>query len=125
MIYEFPITTTTAATEESPKKTTIVLARGIIHQLDIISDEAAKWTLYVAIAHGLHQIYPTNTPNFFNLRGESFSFKENYELYTKPLSLSVFTYLYDADYSHKIIVRIGLLTEEDLKEVIIKWKAVE
>lgn len=125
MIYEFPITTTTGYTETSPKKTTIVLARGIIHQLDIISDEAAKWTLYVAITHGLHQIYPTNTPNYFNLRGEFFSFRENYELYVKPLSLSVYSYLVDADYEHKIIIRIGLLTEEDLKEVIIKWKGVE
>lgn len=125
MIYEFPITTTIASTEGSPKKTTIVLARGIIHQLDIISDEACQWTLYVAITHGLHQIFPTNTPNYFRLRGEHFSYRENYELYTKPFSFSVYTYLVDADYPHTVIVRIGLLTEEDLKEVIIRWKAVE
>ena len=125
MIYEFPITTTTAYTKDSPKKTIVKLTKGIIHELDIISDEACQWTLFVAVAHGLHQIYPTNQGEYFKLRGETFSFREYYNLDTRPFSFYIYTYLYDADNSHDCVVRIGLLREVDLKEVIIKWSAEE
>jgi len=125
MIYEIPITTTTSYTKDNPKKTVVSLARGVIHELDIISDEAARWTIFIAIAHGIHQIYPVNTPNYFNLRGEYFAFKEWYELDTKPYSLNIYTYLDGADYEHKVIVRIGLLPERDLRGVMILWEKQE
>lgn len=121
MIYEFPIITETDDTSSSPKKTTIKLCKGIVHQLDIICDIAVMGTLYLAIAHGLHQIFPTNQEEYFRLTGRPFSFRESYELNSRPYSFYVYTYLENAQEEHEVRVRLGLLREVDLKEVIIKY----
>jgi len=121
MIYEFPITTTTAYTEASPKKTIIKLSKGVIHHLDVICDDAVMGTLYLAIAHGLHQIFPTNQEEYFRLTGRPFSYPESYKLYTKPYSFYVYTYLEDADYEHEVRIRMCLLLEDDIRGVKILW----
>lgn len=121
MIYEFPITTTIDYTIAKPKRTVIRLSRGVIHQLDIIADEAVMGTLYVAICHGLHQLYPTNSNEFFRLTGRPFSFREGYKLYTKPFSLYVYTYLKDAQKEHELRIRMGFLLDDDIRGVRILW----
>lgn len=121
MIYEFPITTTTSHTSTSPLKTRIKLTKGVLHQLDIVTDEATQWTLYIAIRHGLYQVFPSNPDQYFRLRGEPFSFKESYKLYAEPYEFVIHSYLSNADYSHHARVRMGFLREDELKGVKILW----
>lgn len=121
MIYEFPITTAITDTKANPKKTTIKLTHGTIHQLDIISDESTQRTLYLAINRGLYQVFPSNPDTYFSLGGEPFSFREAFQIKTEPYELEVYTYLVNADYSHKVTVRIAMLEEDDLRGVLIKW----
>lgn len=124
MIYEFGIRTLTTDTKASPKKTPLKLTRGIVHQLDIISYPGSMGTLYVALYHGGHKVWPTNPVEYFRLGGEPFSFGERYNLKTDPYSLVLHSYLYHPDgvtYFHDVRVRMGVLSEDELTGVIIKW----
>lgn len=121
MIYEFPIITTTAYTKASPMKTDLRLTKGVIHWLDILFDDAVMGTLYLAITHGLHQLWPTNPEAYFRLMAKPISSKEGYKLYTAPYVLSVYSYLENADYEHEARIRISLLLEDDLRGVKILW----
>lgn len=126
MIYEFGIRTLTTHTKTSPLKTKLKLTRGILHQLDIISYPGSMGTLYLSLFHGGHQVFPTNPDEVIRLAGEPFHFREAYKLYSSPYILDVYSYLYDplgVTYSHDVRVRIGLLDEDELTGVTIKWQA--
>uniref|UniRef100_A0A6M3IEG9 Uncharacterized protein n=1 Tax=viral metagenome TaxID=1070528 RepID=A0A6M3IEG9_9ZZZZ len=121
MIYEFPIRTLTTHTSDEPLETVLKLTKGVLHQLDIISYPGARGTLYIALYHGGHKVFPTNPLEYFRLAGEPFSFTERYKLATDPFTLVAHTYLYDADNYHDARIRIGLLLEDELSGVILKW----
>jgi hypothetical protein len=121
MIYSFTIATAITYSATSKLKTDLELTAGIIHQIDIVFPTGCAGLLYVAINHGLHQIWPTNPGEFFHTDGESISFKEFYELQPGSNVLSVYTYNLDDTYEHSVIIRLGILKPSEIQGVWLPW----
>ncbi len=121
MIYSFAISTSANTALANRQKTELKLTAGIIHQLDIVFPTGCAGLLYVAINHGLHQIWPTNPGEYFHTDGETLSFKEFYELATSPFFLSVYTYNLDDTYAHSAIIRLGLLKRDAIQGIYLPW----
>ena len=121
MIYSFAISTLKSITEADRVKTDLKLTAGIIHQIDILFPTGCAGLLYVAISHGLHQLWPTNDKEYFHTDGESISFKEFYELASAENVLSAYTYNLDDTYSHSVIIRLGILKKSELQGLWLPW----
>jgi len=109
MIYSFDISTPANTPDTDIQKTDLKLTRGVIHQLDIVFPTGCAGLLYVAINLGLFQIWPTNPDEYFHTDGETISFREHFELIFEPYILTVHTYNLDEEYSHSVIIRLGIL----------------
>jgi len=125
MVYSFAITTPANTPQASKKKTDLKLTLGIIHQLDIVFPTGCAGLAYIAINHGLHQVWPTNPEEYFHTDGETITFKEFYELTTEPYILSVYTYNLDDTHSHTVIVRLGILKKSELQGLWLPWHEEE
>ncbi len=121
MIYSFSITTPANTPESSRKKTEVFLTKGIIHQVDFVFPRGSAGLLYLALASGLHQLWPTNPEEYFHTDGETISFKEFYEVKEKPMALQIYTYNLDDAYEHTVVVRIGLLKRGQIQGVWLPW----
>lgn len=109
MIFSFDISTSANTAEANRVKTDLKLTRGVIHQIDIVFPPGCAGLLYVAINHGLYQVWPTNTGEYFHTDAETISFREHYELIFPPYQLSVYTHNLDDTYNHSVIIRLGIL----------------
>lgn len=121
MIYSFAIETAITYSATNKLKTDLKLTAGIIHQIDIVFPTGCAGLLYVAINHGLHQIWPTNPGEYFHTDGETLSFKEFYELLSAENTLSVYTYNLDDTYAHSVIIRLGLLKQSEIQGLWLPW----
>ncbi len=121
MIYSFAISTTNTYSATNILKTDLKLTAGIIHQIDIVFPTGCAGLLYVALNHGLHQIWPTNDKEYFHTDGEAISFKEFYELPSAENVLSVYTYNLDDTYPHSVIIRLGILKKSELQGLWLPW----
>ena len=121
MIYSFAISTAITYTATAKLKTDLKLTAGIIHQIDIVFPTGAAGLLYVALNHGLHQIWPTNPGEFFHTDGESISFKEFYALPSAENVISVYTYNLDDTYAHSVIIRLGILKQSEIQGLWLPW----
>jgi len=121
MIYSFNISTPANTLEADRVKTVLKLTAGIIHQLDILFPTGCAGLLYVALNHGLHQVWPSNDKEYFHTDGDKISFKEFYELKSDVNTLDVYTYNLDDTYPHAIIIRLGLLKQSEIQGLWLPW----
>lgn len=112
MIYRFGITTPANTLESSKQKTILKLARGVIHQLDIIFPPGPIGLLHLHINRGLHQVWPSNASDNFAIDNNVISFREHYELVQEPLELEAYTWNADDTYEHSLVIRVGLLSKK-------------
>lgn len=117
MIYNYPIVTPANTAINDLQITPIKLAYGVIHKLDVMFPPGCVGLVGLAIHTALHQVWPTNTGDFFVADGETISFRESHALLFEPWELHVKTYNLDDTYSHTVHVRIGILPPE----VVAPW----
>jgi len=111
MIYSFDITTPENTAETAPLRTTVKLARGIIHQVDIDFPPGPAGLLRVAIELGAHRLWPSTGNAWFRGDDRLISFPEWFPLLWPPYTLDIVTWNADTEYSHIVIVRFGILEE--------------
>ncbi len=109
MIYNFDITTPANTPATAKKETTLKLARGVIHQIDIVFPPGPAALLHVTINDALHQRWPTNSDKDFASDDDAISFREFLELKEEPFLLTAWTWNESTDYAHSVLIRIGLL----------------
>lgn len=121
MIYSFAISTDANTAKADEKITKLKLTAGIIHQLDIVFPAGCAGLAYIALFHGLHQVWPTNPDEYFHTDGETLSFKEFFQLPTEPYVIEAKTYNLDDTYNHAIIIRLGMLKQSEIQGVWLPW----
>ena len=109
MIYRFGISTPANTSEAVKKRTTLILAKGIIHHLDVQFPPGPSGTLHLHIDNNLHQIFPYNTDEAFSADNVNISFRDFIPLLEAPYELNAFTWNTDTANAHLVIVRIGIL----------------
>jgi len=114
MIYRFGITTPANTTEDNKQKTVLLLAKGVIHQLDIDFPPGPSGLAHIEINRALHQVWPTNPAQNFAGDNVHISFHEHFELKDEPLQLEAYTWNEDTAHEHTITIRIGLLPSKFL-----------
>jgi hypothetical protein len=87
------------------------LQHGTIHKIDLVFPAGCAGLAGLRIVQGIHQIFPSNSGQWFIGDDINITFPENYLLYTPPYYLELQAYNLDDLYSHTLIVRIGLLRQ--------------
>ncbi|KKN37951.1 hypothetical protein LCGC14_0758380 [marine sediment metagenome] len=109
MYYTFAITIPARTSLAAPVVETLRLTKGIIHRVEVEFYPGPRRYAWVKIFRGGHQLWPTNPPGSFRTDAYTIAFDEYYEIKTAPTALVVKGYSPDADYSHVVTIRIGLL----------------
>jgi len=121
VIYRFSIETPANTPKDSPKQLDVKLTKGIIHQLDVVFPDGCVGLVGVRILDGLFQVWPTNPMEWFCSNDESISFEESYELKHEPFTLRIEVYNEDDTLPHAPIVRLGILSRDELKGIWLPW----
>lgn len=112
MIYRFSISTAADTTFANRQRTTLPLARGVVHQIDILFPPGPQALLHLILKRGLHQVWPSNSEENFAADNDKISFREHYEIISRPFQLEAYTWNEDDTYSHAVIIRIGILARK-------------
>lgn len=112
MIYRFSISTDASTSESSAKETTLLIERGIIHQLDIFFPPGPSGLLHLQIFQSLHQLFPYNTGASFAAAGVNISFPEFIPIEQAPFTLTAKTWNDDDTNAHVVIIRMGILPRQ-------------
>lgn len=121
MIYRYGITTPAKTYEIDKKKTTLKIASGIVHQLDIVFPPGPCGLLHVAINRGSNQVWPTNPDDNFHSENEAIKYKEFYRFMAEPLEFTVYTWNEDETHAHLVIIRFGILKQSQIQGVWLPW----
>ena len=117
MIYYFPISI--------PKNTPIAdlyledikLTHGVIHKVEFLFPPGPVGLAGIAVFDAIHQVWPSNTGEFFSSDDETISYPEHLPLIVEPYLLTAAAYNLDDTFEHTITVRIGILPIE----IIAPW----
>jgi len=115
MFYIFSHTPDAGDALATPKKLTMDLTAGVIHQVDILFQNGCNHKEFVQIFHGGSQIWPSNRGEKFRGNATVISFREFYE--TKPGHsdlTAVFWTTLTEDFK-EITISIGLLPKHILQ----------
>lgn len=115
MLFATTLSVPAATTKASPASVKLVLARGIIHQVDISFLDGPENEVHVIVRRpGLHQIVPTSEGTVVgNALTVSAFLRE--DLLEPPYQVVVDAWSPDASYAHEISVRVHVLPEEVLQ----------
>jgi len=109
MFYDFAITIPAGTAEASPVEQELNLTHGIIHRVEVEFYPGPRRYVWVKLFHREHQLWPTNLDGSFQTDGYTIAFDEYEEMLESPYVLKVRGYSPNADYSHVVTVRIGIL----------------
>jgi len=115
MFYVYSYTPTETLTEENAHIKDMVLANGIIHQVDVLFQNGCNHETFVQIFQGSYQLWPSNRGE--KLRGNAtvVSFREFFELGTgkNDLRAKIWTSLESA--WAEVIIQVGILPKKILQ----------
>jgi len=111
MIYEFPLTVTTANTEAAPALDEVKLTHGVINRVEVEFPAGCVGLIHVAIEHMGHQAWPSNPGGSFNSDDHVVSFDDYYVFTTTPYKLKLKGWSEGTSFSHTARIRIGLIPE--------------
>ena len=112
MFYDFAFTVPAGTPEASPHEQTVNLVSGVIHHVSIEFPAGCRGTVFVAIYHGAHQIWPTNIDEAFNAEDFTIVIDEAEHFPAGPNLLRVEGWSPNACHNHTLTVRFGLLEPE-------------
>lgn len=112
MLFSTTLTVPAATAQASPASVDLVIARGVIHQVDVSFLDGPENEVHVIVRRpGLHQIVPTSNGTVVgNAQTVSAFLRE--EILEPPFELAVDAWSPDATYAHEIAVRVHILPQE-------------
>jgi len=114
MIYQTTIKTAASVGETDDNKTTLSLNRGLLYQIDVYFPPGPSGLLHAQIFEKGVLLYPSSENESFIGDNHYISFNDTYLLTLPPYEFTVKTWNEDTKYAHTVIIRIGLLTKDDL-----------
>jgi len=109
MIYRWNISTPKNTLATSKQKTTLKVAYGIVHQIEIQFPPGPTGLLHLQINDALHQVWPINPEGDFASHNVNISFREFIPVLTEPYEFQAYTWNTDDTYAHIVIIRLGIL----------------
>lgn len=109
MIFRFGITTPANTAESSKQSTILLLAQGIIHQIDVQFPSGPAGYLHLQIRNALHQVFPYNPGEAFASSNVNIRFRDFIPILEPPFEFVADTWNTDDTYEHLVIIRLGIL----------------
>ena len=121
MISRFHLTIPANTSKEDPQTLDVELPVGVIHKIDIVFPPGCCGLAGVAVFHGLHQVWPSYSDEWFSTDGETISFEEFYEVKPGFTTFTLKGYNEDDTYQHTIIFRFGVLKKSEIQGIWLPW----
>lgn len=113
MFYRYSLTVPPSTSQADPVTTTMHLAHGIIHQVEVGFPPGCAGLVHVAVFRFEHQAWPTNPDGEFAWDDYNVVItNEDFGLVTRPYTLSLRAWSEDTSYPHTIACRIGIKKPE-------------
>jgi hypothetical protein len=114
VFYDYSLKIPLNTPKRAPEEQEIYLPPGVIHRIEIGFPAGARHMVYIAMRHGLNQLWPTNADGSFNADNYTIVINEHYVIKTEPFILTLQGWSPGTSYKHIIEVRFGILPEEVL-----------
>ncbi len=115
MFYTFPYTPTVSDVAGNPHEIDIQLAKGVIHQVDILFQDGCNHETFVQIFEGRSQIWPTNVGQAFRGNATVVSFREYYQPTGPPTRLTAYVWSTLSSDWAEVVIQLGLLPKRILQ----------
>lgn len=115
MIFTANVTVPAGTLASAPSRTTLPLAHGIMHLVEVSFLDGPEGLVHVALARALHQVVPTNPEgsivgNDTTVRAQLWEPAEE-----PPYELEIQAWSPDCTYAHLVDVRVHVLPREVLQ----------
>lgn len=113
MFYRYSLLVPALTPATAPVATTMYLAHGIIHQVEIGFPPGCAGLVHVTIYRFEHQVWPSNPDHAFAWDNYNVVIRGgNFGLVTRPYYMTLRAWSEDIIYPHTIACRIGIRTPE-------------
>lgn len=110
MIYQLTVTTPAATTAASPQTDIFQVTKGLIYQVEVEFPFGPLGLSGCAVFDGPHQCWPSTSGEWFSSNARLIRFDDLYLKEIEPFEFQVKTYNTDEEFSHKVYVRLGLVS---------------
>lgn len=115
MFFVFSYTPSASDTAANPKKLSMQLTRGVIHQVDILFQDGCNHSEFVRVFLGDHQLWPSNRDEKMRGNATVVSFREFYELNKGETLLEARIWTTLTTGFKEILIQIGVLPKAILQ----------
>lgn len=112
MVFSQQVDTPANTSESNPLITAIKLFTGIIYHIDVYFPPGPSGLLGVQLQVGGHQVFPYNRGAWVIGDDVLFAYDDLMSFDISTEQLDIYTYNSDTVYSHKCLVNIGIVTEQ-------------
>ena len=112
MFYVFALPVETSYTKDDKKRVDMDLTAGVIHQVDVLFQDACNHQVRVQIFHGSLQLWPSNRGKALRGNATVVSFREFVELETGHTDLHALIWGDPAITGVEVVIQIGLLPKK-------------
>lgn len=118
MVFSLTVLTPSGIIQSHPQVTPIKLFKGLIYHVELYFPPGSSGLMGVQLSAGGHQMYPFNRESWFI--GDDVLFKyDDLEYFTISTSqLDIITYNVDSQFSHEVMINIGLLTNKQFQQAV-------
>ena len=109
MYYEFDLTIPSNTSAESPAEVKVVMAAGIIRQVEVQIPRGCRSLVHTVAIRGIHQVWPSNPDGSHKGDDARIVFNEDYDLVATPHSLLLRGWSPDTSYPHVVTWRFQLV----------------
>ena len=120
MMYVIRRTIPANTSEKDAVEVELPVFKGVIHYVRLDMHRGARGTARTVLLRHRHQIFPSNGSEYFALNGETFEFKDHYEIKASPSSLIFKMWNVDPYNRHEITWHVGILDSRFI-EIVPKW----
>ncbi len=114
MIFQKTVSVAAGGSSSSPLKTTLELTKGLIYKIEVWFPPGSSGLMGVAVFDKLTWLYPSVHGEYFIGDNLQIDYDETYIIENPPYEFSIQYYNSDTLFSHTFVIRIGLLTRDDL-----------
>lgn len=109
MFYRYSLLIPASTAQAAPVSTTMQLAHGIVHQVEIAFPPGCAGLVHVAVFRFEHQRWPTNTDQQFAWDDYTIVMRnEKFGLVSQPYTLTLRGWSEDTTFDHTVVCRIGI-----------------
>ncbi len=114
MIYQSTIKTVAGTSQSNPMRTKLRMTNGLLYKIEIFFPPGSSGLLGCQIIDHATLIYPSSPGEWFTGDNIQIEFDDTYIVSLPDFSFDILTYNDDTIFDHTCVVRIGLLSDDDL-----------